>query len=181
MRQPRRAQHVVRAQHRPFCFGRFRRDQLRLDAEPFRHRGGAAQLNHAVFGARDDEAAHLFPAGGMAGLPFQTGVKFGAVLVDPGQRAGGAQASDQSGRVPGCAAGQSILLQQHDLIPSELSEMIRDAATGNAAANNDDSGLSGQRGIHDGLEFTHEAFFLNARFYWPILKPDLRAARYGCR
>ena len=127
--------------------GGLRADQLHLDIEPFGHGGGATQLRHAVARAGDDQAAHLFPAHGMAGLPFQSGVEFGAVLIDFGHAVGRAEAPDQPGGVPGGAASKSILLQQDDVLPAEFGEMIGDAAPNDAAADDDNFGFFAHVGV----------------------------------
>ncbi len=147
--QPSRAEHVVNAEQRPFFFGRPGADQLHLDPEPLRHGSRAAQLRQTVLGPRDDEAADFFPADGMAGFLFQTRIKFGAVFIDPGHAVGSAEAANQSGGVPRRAAGQLVLFQQHDVLPSEFGEMIGNAAPDDATADDDDFGFGGRRNVHN--------------------------------
>src|SRR5205823_11136540 len=100
--------------------------------------------------ARDDEAAHLLPADRMAGFLFQTSVKLGAVFIDFGHAVGRAKAPDQSGGVPGGAAGNFVLFEQHDIRPAEFGEVIRNAAANDATADDDDPGFFGKIGIHYG-------------------------------
>jgi hypothetical protein len=47
--------------------------------------------------------------------------------------------ADESGRVPGRTLGQFVLLDEHDVGPAEPGKVVRDAAAGDAAA--DDDGL----------------------------------------
>ena len=49
-----------------------------------------------------------------------------------------AQLSDETCRVPGRAAGELLPLEQHDVFPAELNEMIGDAAADDATADDDD-------------------------------------------
>ena len=85
----------------------------------------------------------------MAGFLFQAGVEFGAVFVDPGHAVGCAEASDEPGGMPRRATGELVLFQQQDIFPAEPGQMISDAAADNAAPDDDDRGLDGEKGIHD--------------------------------
>jgi hypothetical protein len=53
---------------------------------------------------------------------------------------------DDAGGVPGRSAGQLSLVQQQDVRPAPLGEVIGDAAAGDAAADDDDPSLVGQIG-----------------------------------
>ena len=86
----------------------------------------------------------------MAGFLFQTGVKLGAVFIDFGHAIGRAKTANQTGGVPGGTAGQLVLLEQHDILPAQFGEVIRNAAANNAAPNDDDLGFFGKIGIHYG-------------------------------
>jgi hypothetical protein len=85
VRQPRRAQEIVDTQQGPFGLCLLRADHLHLDTEPFAQGFCAAKLDHEILGFRDDQAANLFPADGMAGFLFEPGVKLGAAFVDLGE------------------------------------------------------------------------------------------------
>ena len=52
----------------------------------------------------------------------------------------GAHGADQPGGVPGGAAAELDPLQQHDIGPAQLGQMIGDAGTDNAAADDDGAG-----------------------------------------
>ena len=47
---------------------------------------------------------------------------------------------DAAGRVPGGARGQLVLLDQHDVGPADLREMIEHGDADDAAADHDDAG-----------------------------------------
>ena len=85
----------------------------------------------------------------MAGFLFQPGVKSGAVFIDFGHAIGRAKTTNQTGSVPGGAAGQLVLLEQHDILPAQFGEVIRDAAANNATADDDDFGFFGRSAVHN--------------------------------
>ena len=172
VRQPRRAEQVVHPQQRPFFPGGFGTDQLHFDAEPFRHGGGAAQLRHSFLRLCDDQAAHLFPADRVAGFLFQTGVKLGAVFIDFGHAIGRAKTPDQTGGVPGGAAGQLVLLEQHDILPAEFRKVISDTAANNATADDDDLGFFGRSAVHNRSGVYGRAVFSQ----YPVLGSDCSRA-----
>src|SRR5204862_910415 len=95
-----------------------------------------------------DKAAHLFPADRVAGFLFQTGVKLGAVFIDFGHAVRRAETADQPGGVPRGAAGQLVLFEQHNLLPAQLRKVVRDAATDDTAADDENSAFGWQLGIH---------------------------------
>ncbi len=127
---------IIHAQERPFFESSFRADQMRFDAEQFGHRHRATQLNHAVLGFCDDQAADLFPSHRMSRFPLQLRVKLDRVLVNPGHAVAGAEAAHQSGRVPRCSASELALFQQNNVFPTEFGEMVRDAGANDAATCN---------------------------------------------
>jgi len=77
--------------------------------------GGAAQLNHAVLGARDRHSPALLVAGGQAGLPFELGVQLRRVLDQACCALRSPELTDQPGGVPGCAAGELALFNEQDV------------------------------------------------------------------
>ena len=71
----------------------------------------------------------------------QLGVEADGVLHHLRQADGRAQLADQAGRVPRRAVGQVVLLDQHDVRPAQLGEVVEDAAAADAAADDNSSGL----------------------------------------
>ena len=157
--QPGGAEHVVGPQERPLLPGRVGADEVDVHPEPLGHGGGPAKLGHPLGRPRHDEAADLLPPGRVAGLPLQPGVQLGAVLVDPRHAVAGAEPADQPGRVPGRAAGEPALLQQDDVVPAELGEVVGDATADDPAADDDDLRLAGRRGVHAGTSANQEPVF----------------------
>ena len=84
----------------------------------------------------------------LSGLRFQGRVQLDIVFGDFGQRVGRAKLHDQSSRVPGCARGQLIALEENDVAPPELGQVIGGAGAGYAASDDDDLGMFWQLVIH---------------------------------
>ena len=76
--------------------------------------------------------------GGLAGLGLERVVQVGRVLREFGEVARGAQLPDQSGSVPGGAAGELLALEQDDVGDADLRQVIGDRAAGDAAPDDDD-------------------------------------------
>ena len=86
--------------------------------------------------------------GGLSGLRFEALVEDGAVPRQAGQVVTGAQLSDETGGMPGGSTGQLAPLQQHDVAPAELRQVVRDAAADDAAADDDDTRVRRDRARH---------------------------------
>src|SRR5262249_10536241 len=114
------------------------------DALRIGHGGRAAQQRHALRRARHRQRAALLPAGRQAGLRLEPGIELGAVADQPGEVLVAAQLADQAGGMPRRAAAQPALLEQHDVLPAELGEMVGGRAAHDAAADDDDAGVGGK-------------------------------------
>ena len=135
LRQEGRAQHAVGA-HRwehllRLCRPRRSRSAARSS---WPSRPGAAAPPCAGF----DDARRSPPSSCQPGsLPVssrQVGVKADGVLHHLGQADRRAELADQPGRVPCGAVGEPVLLDQHDVRPAQLGEVVEDAAAPHAAA-----------------------------------------------
>ena len=98
--------------------------------------------------ARHADAARAAKARGLARLRLETLVEHGAVAGQAREVVAGAQLADEPRRVPGGAAGQLAPLEQDDVAPAELGQVIGDAAADDAAADDDDARVGGKRGRH---------------------------------
>src|SRR5436189_1308860 len=96
-------------------------------------RDGPSELRHASGAAGDAQAAHLLPVRAHARLGLEPRVELGAVADEPGHRARAAQTADEPGGVPRGAARELLALEQDDVAPPELDEVVGDAAAGDAA------------------------------------------------
>ena len=113
-------------------------DDVRLHALGLGHVGGAEQLGHPVAGGGHPQRAALVPAGAQAGLRLQARVQLAALQHQPGQRRVRAQLPDDPGRVPGRAAGELALLEQDDVGPAQLGQVVGHAAAHDPAADDHD-------------------------------------------
>ena len=119
------------------------RDEFEVDAEAPGARHLALEQLEPLRRLRDVEAAALLPAGREPGFGFERRIELDAVAAHARRVACRAKLPDQSGGVPGRAAGQLALLEQHDVAAAELGQVIRGARTGDAAADDDDLGMGG--------------------------------------
>ncbi len=55
-----------------------------------------------------------------------------------------AQLSDEAGSMPGCAARETALFEQHHVFPAELGQVIGGRTPYDATANNDHACLGGE-------------------------------------
>src|SRR5579885_2310143 len=89
-------------------------------------------------GVLDIDAAAGLPTGGLAGLRLERAVELDAVAAHAGHGAGGPHLADQARRVPGRAARDPALLQHQHVALAELRQVIGEAASDDAAADDDD-------------------------------------------
>ena len=113
------------------------RHELHLEAEALRPAGLALDLLVALARRRQPQPAELVPARILARLARQVGVEADRVLHHLGQADGRAQLADEAGRVPRRAVGEPVLLDQDDVAPAELGEVVEDAAAPDPAADHD--------------------------------------------
>ena len=145
LRQEGRAQHAVGAHRREQLLRLGRRDQLDRQPEALGPAGLALQLLHAGLRRRQPQAAQLVPARVLAGLVLEVGVEAHRVLHHLGQADRRAELADQAGRVPGGAVREAVLLDQHDVAPAQLGEVVEDAAAADPAADHHRPCLSPHR------------------------------------
>ena len=145
LRQIHAADHVVDVEQRPCRLISAGATRIDLEAEGPRHRGAALQLLEPLGVGGDREAAALQEAGRLAGLGLERRHRGCVVYCASRVRFGGrAQLADEPGRVPGGAAGQPLALEQHDVAPAELGQVIGDRGADDAAADDDDARMGGQ-------------------------------------
>ena len=127
-----------------------RRDLAHVDVEGARQRSLPVDLVLALLGQRHGDRADLPHAGGDTGLGLELHVEVGRIFGEPRHVLRGAQLADQPGRMPCRARGQLLALEQHDVGPAELGQMIGDRAAGDAAADDDGARL-GRKVAHAAL------------------------------
>ena len=111
--------------HEPFGFGGGH--QLDVEPDAAGAAGAALQLLQLVLARREAKAADRIEDADLL-------VKLDAVLAKTHHRRRGVELCHKPCRMTGRPAGQLILLQQHDVAPSRLREVIRHAGAGDATA-----------------------------------------------
>src|SRR5262249_7985445 len=137
LRQIHRAHHVLDREQRPALLCLAGREYLHLETEAARHGGAALELLEPRLARRHRHRAHLPEAGRLPGLALEAGVQPGGVLGESGEVVSRAQLADESGGVPGGAAGQLPPLEQQHVAAAAAREMVGDAAADDAAADDD--------------------------------------------
>ena len=116
--------------------------------------GGAdlpVQLVHPFRRGGQAQAADAAPARVEPGLVAQFRVQGRRIHDHFGLGDGRTQLADEAGRVPGGALGQVVLLEEHDVGPAQPGEVVGDAATGHAAADDHGAGAIGKGDRHRGV------------------------------
>ncbi len=142
---------VVGSQQRPHVGDLTRRDLGFGHAEPVLPGTRPTEHLDSLGGAGDQDVPDLAEAGGVTGLGLEARVQV-ARIAGHEQRGlvGHAGRGDQPGRVPGGACGEGVPLEQHDVGPPEVGQVVRDAAADDAAADDDDAGTIGHGGSAHG-------------------------------
>ena len=138
-------QHILHLNERPELLSFLGTNEMGLDPEHLRHRGGPTELGHALRVGPECQAGGTNPSHVMTRLLGQLGVKLGRVFVDLGHAVAGAQLPDHAGRMPSGAATEQALLQQHDILPARLGQMVGHRTAHNAPSDNDYTGSRRRR------------------------------------
>jgi hypothetical protein len=93
----------------------------------------------AKTGSREANAAAAMEIDGLPRLGFERAVQVEAVLEEPDQVAAPDEPGAQARRVPGRAAREFVLLDEHHVAPAQLRQVIEQAAPRHASADDDDS------------------------------------------
>src|SRR5689334_21179698 len=110
---------------------------MHLQPEAVSRRRLAPDLYHALGIAGEAKPAIALPTGGLTRLGLQAIIELDAVFQQLGDVGGGAQLSHQARGMPGGAAGELVALQQQDIPPAQLGEVVSSAAADDAAADDD--------------------------------------------
>ncbi len=88
----------------------------------------------------------LHEARRLLGLGFQVGEQVGGVLGQPGEVASRPELADQPGRVPRRATRELLAFEQHDIGAITLGEVVGNAASDDAPADDHDTGMTREIG-----------------------------------
>ena len=134
-RQVRRREHVADLDQRVQLAGALRPDDLDRDVEKLGRGGAMAKLVDAIRRRRQPHAAALVVIGG------ERLVELDAVTEQAREVVARVELRAETGRVPGRAARQLVLLEQDDVLPSEPAKVVEQAAAGHAAPDDRDPGI----------------------------------------
>ena len=138
-RQPRRAEHAVGGHEREALLRLLRAQQLERQPERLGPARLAPGLLPTRFRRREPQPAALDPAA------VERPVELDRVHHHPRQRHRAAQLPDEPGRVERRAGGELVAVDQHDVVPAELGEVVGDRAAAHAPA--DDHAARGPRKV----------------------------------
>ena len=148
-RQPDGADQIVRGHHRPKRGRLLGRDDVDLHPLSTRRGGCALQHRHAVGRACHRQRTAVLPAGGETRLGLQFAVELRGVFDQAGHVGMAAQLPDKPGGMPGGAAAELALLEQNDIGPTQLCQMVGHRAADDTAADDDDACLRWEFVCHE--------------------------------
>ena len=117
-----------------------RRDQLQLHPEVAAARLGHPQPVHPDLGVGQHQAARQVDRAVLAGDPLDLLVQLDRVLLEPGDVRVAVERVHPAGRVPRGAGRQLAPLEEHDVGPAGLRQVVQDAGADDAATDDDDLG-----------------------------------------
>ena len=97
---------------------------------------------HPVRRARQGDSAHMVEPAALAGLLLQFTVQLDRVALQRGHVGVRIEGVETPGRMPGGPRGQLGALDEGDIGPAELCQMIQNAASDHAAADHGDPGMA---------------------------------------
>ena len=117
-------------------------DDVHLDAEVGELALDVAEPVDLVGLGRQADRAAAVPAGRLPGLRLEGLVELHPVGVDRGHGEPANEVGNQAGRVPGRARSELTLVDQHDVGPAFLGQMVEQAGTHGAAADHHHAGMA---------------------------------------
>ena len=116
-------------------------DDLDRDADELAHRRPRTELVEPVLARREPDAAALVV------VALEPAVELDRVAEQAHHVVARVELRAEPGRVPGRAARQLGLLEQHDVVPAELREVVREAAARDSASDDCDPRVLSHCGI----------------------------------
>ena len=110
------------------------RDDLGLHAEVAGAAADQVQRIHLALVGGQHQAAVRVQAAGLAGQRLELAIEVDRVFLQARDVGVAVERVHAAGRVPGRAGGQLALLEQHDVGPADLGQMVEDADPDDAAA-----------------------------------------------
>ena len=136
-----RADEVLRIEQREEVARLGRRDEVELHAQVAPAGLGHAQEVHAHLGVGEHQAARQVDRAVLAADALDLLVELDRVLLEPRHVRVAVERVHAARRVPGRAGRQLAPLEEHDVGPAELRQVVQDAGADDAAADDDDLGV----------------------------------------
>ncbi len=110
------------------------RQLVDLDADGLGHAGVIHELVPAVRGAGEADVGAFLEAHMLAGLGFELAIELDRVFVNLADRIGHVEQRQQARRMPGGAGGQLLALDEDDIAPALLGQVVERRNADDAAA-----------------------------------------------
>ena len=136
-----RPDEVLRIEQREELLRLLGRDELEVHPEVAPARDRHPQEVHPHLCVGQHQAAGKVDAAVLAGDPLDLLVQLDRVLLELGDVRVAVERVHPAGRVPGRAGGQLAPLEQHDVGPARLRQVVEHAGADDAPADDDDLGL----------------------------------------
>ena len=146
-RQPHAAQDAVGRHQREAVAGLGRRDEVHRQAERLGPAGLPLELLHPRRRRGQADRADLVPGGVDAGLGLEPAVEVGAVHHHLGEGHRAPQLADQPGAVEGRAARQLGTVDEDDVGPATLGQVVGDRRPADAPADDHRPGVLHRRSV----------------------------------
>ena len=140
-----RPDEVLRVHQREDLGRLVRGDEVQVHPEIAATRLGHAQEVHPDLGVGEHQPARQVDRAVLAGHPLQLLVQLDRVLLQPGHVRVAVERVHPAGGVPGRARRQLAALEQHDVGPAGLREVVQHAGPDDATTDDDDLGFVLQR------------------------------------
>ncbi len=128
------ADEILLLEQRQQLLGFFGGQQFGFEAEIAGAAMGHLQPFHALRRISQHQPAGAVQAAGLAGDLLQLVIEADGIALELGDIRIAVQGVEAAGGMPGRAGGELVALQQHDIAPPRLGEVIEHAATHHAAA-----------------------------------------------
>ena len=169
------AEDAVRLAERPDLLHLLRRQHVDVDADRARDAGIVHELVPAVLGAGEADVGADGEADVLAGLRLQRLVEGDRVFVDLADRVAHVEERQQPRRMPGRAGGQLLALDQDDIRPALLGQMVERRDADDASTDNNDPRLRFHAPVPRSCTDRPQSVAACAAFYRrPIIAPQAK-------
>ena len=113
-------------------------DQVTLNIEIIENALDVTEPVDFIIGQSQSDRPATVPAGGLTGFGFQSLVELGSFVVELGHAQPTDEMGNQARRMPGRTRSQFAFLDQHDIVPAFLGQVVQQPGTQDTATDHDD-------------------------------------------